>query len=131
MSWYDAVPMLDIIGRIVRLSIVPVGVSLCFLAVPQNFSGDEPVGYMFSYSFGGSLIFLTALCIFIFIFFVDTFCNLQNCLMLSMFIHFSVKYPLSMITIPLPLSWSSSNIRGFLDNLFVTSLSLYDILIVL
>ena len=33
-SWYDAVPILDIIGQIGRLSIVRVGVSLCFLAVP-------------------------------------------------------------------------------------------------
>ena len=33
-SWYDAVPILEIIGRIGRSSIVPVGVSLCFLAVP-------------------------------------------------------------------------------------------------
>ena len=32
-SWYDAVPILDIIGRIRRSSIVLVGVSLCFLAV--------------------------------------------------------------------------------------------------
>ena len=33
-SWYDAVAKLDIIGRIGRSSIVSVGVSLCFLAVP-------------------------------------------------------------------------------------------------
>ena len=33
-SWYDAGPMLDIIGRIERSPIDPVGVSLCFLAVP-------------------------------------------------------------------------------------------------
>ena len=32
-SWCKAVPMLDIIGQIGRLPIVPVGVSLCFLAV--------------------------------------------------------------------------------------------------
>ena len=32
-SWYNAVPMLDVIGQIGRSSIVPVGVSLCFLAV--------------------------------------------------------------------------------------------------
>ena len=33
-SCYDTVPMLDIIGQIGRSSIVPAGVSLCFLAVP-------------------------------------------------------------------------------------------------
>ena len=33
-SWYNAVPILDIIGQTGRMSIVPVGVSLCFLAVP-------------------------------------------------------------------------------------------------
>ena len=32
-SWYDAVPVLDI-GQIGKSSIVLVGVSLCFLAVP-------------------------------------------------------------------------------------------------
>ena len=32
-SWYNAVPMLDVVGQIGRSSIVPVGVSLCFLAV--------------------------------------------------------------------------------------------------
>ena len=32
-SGYDAVPMLDIIGRIGRSTIVPVGVSLCFLGI--------------------------------------------------------------------------------------------------
>ena len=33
-SWYDAVPALDISGCIGRSSIVPVGLSLTFLAVP-------------------------------------------------------------------------------------------------
>ena len=32
-SWYDAVPILHIIGQIGRLPMVPVGVSLCLLAV--------------------------------------------------------------------------------------------------
>ena len=34
VGWYDAVPILDIVGRIEIYSIVPVGLGLCFLAVP-------------------------------------------------------------------------------------------------
>ena len=125
--------MLDIIWRIRRSSIVPVDVSLCFLTVPWNFPGDDPVGCMFRYSFAESLflIFLTALCIFISIVFIGSFWNLQNYLVLTIFIHFSVHFRLSMKTIPLPLSWRSTIIHRFLDNLFITSLSLNGILIVL
>ena len=88
---------------------------------------------MFRYSCGESLffIFLTTHCIFNFIIFVGSFRNLQNCLALSMFIHFSVYLPSSMMTIPLPLSRCSSILCSFLDNEFITLLSLYDTSIVL
>ena len=89
---------------------------------------------MFRFSLGENLfvIFLTALCILISVVFVGYFCKLKNCLRLSMFVHFYMYFPLTMITIPLAFSWRTSNIMcGYIDNLFITSQSLYGTLIAL